>query len=111
VAAVGAPPSSGLPAGPPIFRFSDDGEFERLLTGAGLTQPEVRRLAYQHRFSDDVWNCLVLASVRLGALVLKQPPLTQQLIKQQFERNLQPYRSDTGFTLAVSVKLGVGIKA
>jgi hypothetical protein len=36
--------------------------------------------------------------------------LTQHLIKQQFERNLQPYRSDTGFTLPVSVKLGVGIK-
>ena len=52
----------------------------------------------------------MLASVRLGAVVLSQPPLTQKLIKQQFEGNLQPYRSDTGFTLPVSVKLGVGIK-
>jgi len=112
VATVGAPPPSELPAGPPIFRFSEDGEFERLLTGAGLKQPDVRRLAYQHHFasSDALWNCLVLASVRLGAVVLSQPHLTQQLIKRQFERNLQPYRNDTGFTLPVSVKLGVGIK-
>jgi SAM-dependent methyltransferase len=112
VTTVGASPPSDLPAGPPIFRFSDDREFEALLTGAGLNQPHVRKLAYQHSFggSDEVWNCLVLASVRLGALVLRQPPLTQQLIRQQFERNLQPYWSDNGVRLPVSVKIGVGCK-
>jgi SAM-dependent methyltransferase len=112
VATVGAASPSDFPAGPPIFRFSDGGEFARLLTGAGLKQPEVRRLGYQHCFagSDELWNCLVLASVRLGAVVLSQPPLTQQLIRQQFERNLQPYWSDDGLNLPVSVKLGVGVK-
>ena len=112
VGRVGAPPPADLPPGPPIFRFADNAEFSRLFRGAGLTTTETRELRYVHRFAgpDELWNCVVLASVRLGALVLKQPPMTQQLIRQEFERNVEPYKTDHGLELPVSVKLGVAIK-
>ena len=113
IATVGAPPPTDLPVGPPIFRFSDNSAFSRLLTGAGLRQSEVRELQYSQRFADadELWNCLVLGSVRLGALVLCQPETTQQLVRQEFEQNLEPYETSDGLVLPVSVKLGVAVKA
>ena len=48
VAEVGAGPPDGLPPGPDVFRFSDDGEFRRLFEGQGLVDVEVRRVAFTH---------------------------------------------------------------
>ena len=114
VAAVGAPARADLPPGPPIVRFSDDLWFERLLTSAGLTQPEVHRLEYRHSLatSDELWNCLVLGSVRLGALVVSQSARVQQQIRDEFSQNLLPYASRGELIFCrVSVKLGVGFKS
>lgn len=108
VAAVRAPTPADLPPGPPIFRFADDTEFRWLLLTAGLTRVRVRRLTFVHRFasSDELWQCLVQASVRLGALVLRQPPWIQQRIRHEFERNVQAHADGGAIDLPVSVKLG-----
>jgi hypothetical protein len=42
VAEAGAGPPDGLPPGPDVFRFSDDGEFRRLFEGQGLVDVQVR---------------------------------------------------------------------
>jgi SAM-dependent methyltransferase len=112
VATIGAKPPGHMPPGPPIFQFADDPEFRRLLLTAGLIQPRVRSLRFLHRFrsSDELWNCLVFASVRLGALVLGQPSLVQQRIRDEFERNTDAYVTSSGLELPVSVKLGVAQK-
>jgi SAM-dependent methyltransferase len=113
VAAAGAPPPSQLPPGPPILRFSDPGEFRGLLAEAGFTRAGVRSLHFQQRFAsaDELWSCLVVASVRLGAPVLGQPLLVQHRIRQEFERNLEPYAHAKGLELPVSIRLAVGVKA
>lgn len=53
----------------------------------------------------------MLASVRLGALVLGKPSLVPQRIRDEFERNTDAYATSNGMELPVSVKLGVAQKA
>ena len=110
VADVGAGPPDGLPPGPDVFRFSDDGEFRRLLEGHGLIEVEVRRVAFTHPVvsSDDFWGALQTGTVRMASLVLGQSEDTRKRIRAAFERRLAAYRADGRFELPVSVKLAAG---
>lgn len=42
-------PRGGVPAGPDFFRFADEDEAKRRLTGAGLADPRVETLRFAHR--------------------------------------------------------------
>jgi SAM-dependent methyltransferase len=110
VAEVGAGPPDGLPPGPDVFRFSDDGEFRRLLEGQGLIEVEVRRVAFTHPVvsSDDFWHALQSGTVRMASLIRGQSEDTRRRIRAALERRLAPYRADGRFELPVSVKLAAG---
>jgi SAM-dependent methyltransferase len=112
VADAGAGPPDGLPPGPDVFRFSDDGEFRDLLEGAGLNDVDVRRIAFTHPVSSfgDLWTALQSGTVRMASLVLGQSQETRERIRAALERRLAPYAANEGFDVPVSVKLAAGAK-
>jgi SAM-dependent methyltransferase len=112
VAEAGAGPPDGLPPGPDVFRFSDDGEFRRLLEGRDLVDVEVRRIAFTHPVSSfgDFWRALQRGSVRMASLLLGQPEETRERIRAALEDRLAAYGADGRFDVPVSVKLAAGRK-
>jgi SAM-dependent methyltransferase len=106
----GAGPPDGLPPGPDVFRFSDDGEFRRLFEGAGLVDVEVRCIAFTHpvRSFGDFWRALQRGTVRMASLVLGQSDETQERIRAALERRLAAYGTEGRFDVPVSVKLAAG---
>jgi SAM-dependent methyltransferase len=109
IADAGAVPPADLPAGPPVFRFADDGEFTRLLTGVGFEGAEVRTIAFQQSFpdSDTVWEGMLGATVRTGPLVTSQSREVQRKIRAAFDARISEYRPNSGgmVELPVSVKI------
>ena len=104
----GAPPPSDVPPGPPLFRFADDEEFARLLTGAGLADPAVATIDFSLELesADELWDGLVEGSVRVRPLVHGQTTDVQAAIRARFDELLAEYRAGDGFDVPVAVKLG-----
>jgi ubiquinone/menaquinone biosynthesis C-methylase UbiE len=107
VAAAGASAPQDIPVGPPIFRFSDDEEFARLLQSKHLEDIEVRTITFTHRESsaDSLWRGLLGGTVRVSALILSQPSETQRQIRAAFDRIVKEYEVGARLELPVSVKL------
>jgi SAM-dependent methyltransferase len=110
--AVGASASSEIPAGPDFFRFSRDDEFERLLSGAGLREVAVRTIELDHVIAnaDDLWMGMLEGTVRTRALLRLQTEETRERIHREFVRSIESCRTDRGFAIPVSVKIGFGVK-
>jgi SAM-dependent methyltransferase len=110
IAAVGAPPPSDLPSGPPFFRFSADDTFGALLAGAGFTDVEVRTVAFAYPVAApaDLWDGLIGGTVRTSALVLGQPDEMRARIRAEFDRQMARYADGHRFAVPVSVKQAVG---
>lgn len=113
IAESGAQPPDDLPAGPPFFRFSDDGEFTRLLTGAGLESAEVRAIEFPQSFpdGDTVWDGMVGATVRTASLVTSQSEEMQRKIRAAFDQRIAAFRANGGIELPMSVKIASARKA
>jgi SAM-dependent methyltransferase len=103
---------SDLPVGPPIFRFADEREFDRLLRGQGLEGIQVRTIAFSHSSPslDDLWRGLLGGTVRTSALILGQSEDVQRRIRTAFDRIVRPYRVGNRIEIPVSVKLASGWK-
>jgi ubiquinone/menaquinone biosynthesis C-methylase UbiE len=108
VAAAGATMPDELPAGPSIFQYSPDREFAQLLLGAGLEEPIVERVAFSHHVDDldEFWAHVLGGTVRTMTMVTIQPPETQAEIRRRYGELLEPYRTDDGWDIPCSVKLG-----
>jgi SAM-dependent methyltransferase len=109
-AGVGSPP--GLPAGPSLFQYSPDREFAGLLLGAGLVDPIVETISFTHRVEDldAFWADILDGTVRTTELVRRQTPEMQAEIRSRWGELLERHRSDGGFDVPCSVKLGSGHK-
>ena len=112
VGEAGAGPPDGLPPGPDVFRFSDEGEFRRLFEAQALVDVEVRRIAFTHpvRSFEDFWRALQRGTVRMASLVLDQSEETRERIRTALERRLAAYDANGVFDVPVSVKLAAGRK-
>jgi SAM-dependent methyltransferase len=101
-----------VPPGPPFFRFADDVELTRLLTGAGLVETTVQTIDFQLRIqsADELWQGLIEGAVRTRPLVLAQRDDVQRSIRARFEELLEEHRDGDGFEVSVAVKLGSGRK-
>ena len=110
VAAAEATPPAEIPVGPPIFRFADDREFDRLLRDQGLEDIEVRTIAFSHAAPspDDLWRGLLGGTVRTSALIVRQSEDVQRKIRAAFDRIVQPYQVGDRLEIPVSVKLAAG---
>ena len=108
VAGAGASMPEELPVGPSLFQYSPDREFAKLLLDAGLTEPIVERIQFTHHVDDidDFWADILGGTVRTTVLVTTQPPELQAEIRRRFGELLEPYRTDEGWEVPCSVKLG-----
>ena len=99
-----------MPQGHNVFRYSDSGEFLRLLNGAGLTEVKVTEHAATYSVPDaeTLWLGGLGSLVLTGAVIRKQDQATQDLIRSAFERCASVYKSVHGLTLPIAFKIGSG---
>ena len=112
VAEARAMPPADLPRGPDFFRFSDDEEFAAALRLQGLASPAVTTITFVQRFAsaDELWNGMLGATVRVSALIVRQPEEVRQRIRAAFDRVAGGYRRGEGLELPVAVKLATARK-
>ena len=112
VAEARAAPPPDLPPGPDFFRFSDGEVFAAALRGPGLASAEVTDIAFAQRFAgpDQLWDGTLGATVRVSALVTRQPPEVRHRIRAAFDRLAAGYRRGDGLELPVAVKLATARK-
>ena len=112
VAEARATPPADLPSGPDFFRFSDDEAFAAALQEQGLPSPTITAITFVLRFAsaDDLWNSMLSATVRVSALITRQPEEVQQRIRAAFDRLAAGYRRGGGLELPVAVKLAAARK-
>jgi SAM-dependent methyltransferase len=110
VAEGGATAPADLPAGPDIFRFSDDGEFDSLMRDHGLEDRVVRRVELTHPAGsvDELWDGFLAGSLRVAALITGQPHETRRQIRAAFDGIVEEYRLGDALELPVSAKLASG---
>ena len=88
VAAADAKTPEEIPVGPPIFRFADEREFDRLLRSQGFDGIQVRTIAFSYSSPspDDLWRGLLGGTVRTSALILRQSEAVQRNIRAEIGR-------------------------
>lgn len=103
----GAKPPADLPAGPPMFRYSEDGEFRDLLASAGLERATVSSHSFTYRLpsADALWEGAMGSLARTSTLVRAQPPDVQQRIRATFERLANTYLTSAGLDLPMAFKV------
>ena len=110
IAEVGVSMPPDVPQGHNAYRFSNTGEFLRLLEGAGLTEVTVLEHAtiYSVSDTDTLWRGGLGSLVLTGAAIRQQDLPTQDLIRTAFERCASIYKSPDGLRLPVAFKVGSG---
>lgn len=112
VADAGARPPEDIPTGPDFFRFSADDAFDALLAEQGFEERTVTRVPFTARFTsaDELWGGLLAGTVRMAALIDRQPVETRRRIREAFDRRLAEYRRGEELEIPVAVKLASGRK-
>ena len=107
IAATGVEPPPDRRVGPSRERLAADEELRRLLEGAGLVDVELSTVAFEQRLSgtDELWEGVLGGSVNTRAIVLAQPLVMQERIRTELERLAEPYRSEDGIDVPVSVRI------
>lgn len=108
-----AKPPADLPVGPPMFRYSDDGEFSALLASAGLEQVTVTPHTFTYRIAsaDVFWDGAMNSLARTSALLRGQTPKVQRRIRSTFDRLVATYSTSQGVSLPMALKIASGRKA
>ncbi len=110
IAEVGVSMPPDVPQGHNVYRFSNTGEFLRLLEGAGLAEVTVIEHAtiYSVPDTETLWRGGLGSLVLTGAAIRQQDKPTQDLIRTAFERCASIYKSPDGLRLPVAFKVGSG---
>jgi hypothetical protein len=110
ISEVGVSMPTDLPQGHDVYRFSNTGEFVRLLQGAGLTEVAVTEHATTYSVPDTqtLWRGGLGSLLLTGAAIRHQDKATQHLIRTAFERRASVYKSAGGLNLPVAFKVGSG---
>jgi SAM-dependent methyltransferase len=111
-AEVGARPPGVLPAGHSSLRFTDAGEFRRLLEGAGLAEISLIEHRATHLVPDvdALWNGAIGGMALTSSLIIFQDAPTQSAIRAALERKAAAYKTPRGLELAVAFRVGAGRK-
>lgn len=104
-----APPAD-LPAGPPLFRYSDDAEFRRLLESAGLRDVALAPHGFDWLLpdADALWTAAMGCMARNSALIRAQTPERQEQIRAAFIRHASRYQTKRGLELPMAFKVCAG---
>jgi SAM-dependent methyltransferase len=110
IAEVGVSMPPDVPQGHNVYRFSNTGEFLRLLEGAGLAEVTVIEHAtiYSVPDTETLWRGGLGSLVLTGAAIRQQDKPIQDLIRTAFERCASIYKSPDGLRLPVAFKVGSG---
>jgi 2-polyprenyl-3-methyl-5-hydroxy-6-metoxy-1,4-benzoquinol methylase len=109
VAAAGAPPPPGLPAGPSNFRTDD--ELRDLFADAGFVDVGLGRVMFEAMVPDldTLWRGVLDSAVRIPPLVMAQAPDVQVRIREAFDRLAEVHRRPDGrYAIPVSVQVTRG---
>ena len=103
----GAKAPADLPAGPPMFRYSEDGEFRGLLESAGLASASISPHTFTYRLpsASALWEGAMGSLARTSALLRAQAPAMQQRIRATFERLANAYLTPAGLDLPMAFKV------
>jgi SAM-dependent methyltransferase len=109
---IGATPPPDVPKGYSVLRFSDAGEFSRLLVGAGLTDVSVEdhQTTYLISDVDTLWRGGLGSFAVAGSAITRQDAATQAAIRAALERRAEAYRTAAGLNFPVAFKIGAGQK-
>ncbi|WP_375513852.1 class I SAM-dependent methyltransferase [uncultured Nostoc sp.] len=101
-----------LPPGPPLFRFGERGECERVLLAEGFTEVSVTELPVKWTFStpEDVMAKVVVSTARLGTILAMQTLEQRRNIENAIIDGASKYATDSGVEIPASVMLAVGYK-
>lgn len=101
---------SGVPAGPPPDRFSDEGRLEQLLRSAALTDVRVFTLVWQARVEslDAWWNGGLGSMARVAAVIAGQPADLLRRTRESFERLAREYAADGAFLVPLAASIASG---
>jgi SAM-dependent methyltransferase len=110
IAEIGVSMPPDVPQGHNVFRFSNPGEFLRLLEGAGLMEVAVTEHAATYLVPDTetLWQGGLGSLVLTGAVIRRQDQATQDLIRTAFERCASVYKSADGLNLPIAFQIGSG---
>lgn len=102
-----------VPAGPPMFRFSEDHALAELLRSARLENVKVQGWSFEHGLVnvDTLWDGILGGTVRTSIGIRRQSPDVQQRIRAAFDRLVRPHVRVDGVRMPVAFKVGAGIKS
>ena len=112
IAEVGIASPPDVPAGHSNLRFSETGEFRKLLVGAGLDDVRVEdhRTTYAIADVDTLWRGGLGSFAVTASAIVQQDAATQAAIRASLERRAAAYRTPAGLVLPVAFKIGSGRK-
>ena len=104
--------SLDLPLGPPLFRFGDSAECERVLNARGFMSVSVIELPILWTFSapEEVVPMLVTSSARLGAMLTRQAEEQRHNIESAIVEGAKRYATNGSVKIPASVVLAVSCK-
>src|SRR5690349_9114340 len=110
---VGPVPPPDLPAGPPLFRYSQDAALRELLETAGLGEVAVESHSFTWRLPDAeaLWTGAMGCMARNSALIRSQAPQVQEQIHRSFIRHANKHLAGSGLDLPMAFKVCAGRKA
>lgn len=101
-----------LPAGPPLFRFGDPGECEKVLTAAGFGSVSVTELPILWPFAnpENVVPAVLASTARVGPMLAMQSPEQRQNIETAIAEGAKSYATPRGIEIPAPALLAVGRK-
>ena len=112
IAEAGAQAPTDIPAGPPMFRYSDDDRFAELLASAGLSSVSISTHSANHRLDnvETLWEAGLGSLARTGAVIRSQSDEVQHRIKSALSALAETHIVDGALVIPVSFKVGTGLK-
>lgn len=101
-----------LPPAPPLFRFGDATECQKVLSAKGFTSVSVTELPIVWSFCapEDVVPRIVASTARLGPMLAMQSEEQRHNIEQAIIEAAKQYATDDGIEIPASVVLAVASK-
>jgi SAM-dependent methyltransferase len=101
-----------LPAGPPLFRFGESAECEKILSVAGFVRVSVREvpLVWPFPSAEDVVPMVAAATARIGPMLTLQRADQRRRIEDAITEGARQYRTARGVEIPSSALLAVARK-
>jgi SAM-dependent methyltransferase len=105
-------PDVGLPPGPPLFRYGDPAECDRVLRTGGFTSVSVTELPMVWPFStpEEVVPGVLASTARVGPMLAMQTPEQRRDIETAIAEGARTYVTPRGVEIPTAVLLAVGQK-